>query len=58
VLEADPVLRVVVEIEIVEVDPIPRYPKITMHVEPPHNSPTFPVQGIVPRISLTAMKHW
>ena len=57
VLEAGTALAVVTGLELVELDPIPRYPKMTIHVEPPHNSPVFPVQGRLPRTLLAAEKY-
>lgn len=52
VLEADPVLDVVVDADLTSL-----YWKMAMHEEPPHNSPAFPVQGISPGILSEAMKH-
>jgi hypothetical protein len=57
VLEAGAALAIVKEAEVVELDPIPRYPKMTIHVEPPHNSPAFPVHGRLPRTLLVAKKY-
>jgi hypothetical protein len=56
VLEAGTALAIVTGAEVVEVDPILRYPKMAMHFEPPHNSLAFPVQGRPPRTLLAAKK--
>lgn len=51
-------LGVVVKIDVGD-DPMPRYLKMTMHVEPPHNSPGFPAHGILPGLALAQMmKMW
>ena len=46
-----------VEVEIVEIDPTPRYPKMAIHVEPPQSSSTFPGQGTLPEIPLASAMH-
>jgi len=56
VLEAGSAFAVVTGAEVVEVDPILRYPKMAIHFKPPHNSPAFPVQGRLPGTLLAAKK--
>ena len=46
----------VIEAEVVEVDPIPRYSKTAMHVVPPHSSPASPGHGMLPRTLSAATK--
>jgi hypothetical protein len=50
-------LGIVTGADVVKLDPILRYPKMTIHVEPPHNSPAFPMQGRLPRTPSAAKEH-